>query len=97
MVRSFLPKSYLLMLDISLTCLYNATRQSKNVVLCLNNSAVSRQGFVTTSVFKNAPLTHSTITQDAFVLPLFINLCFVLLFLVLLPHISVAIFGGKIN
>lgn len=97
MVPSFLPKPYLLMLGISLTCLYNATRQSKNIVLCLNNSAVARKGSVTTSVFKNAPLTHSTITQNAFVLPLFINLCFVLLFLVLLPHISVAIFGDEIS
>lgn len=97
MVPSFLPKPCIRMLDISMTCLYNAARQSKNIVLCLNNSAISRKGFVPTSVFKSDPLTHSTITQDAFMLPLFINLCFVLLFLVLLPHISVAIFGGEIN
>lgn len=83
MFPSFLPKPYLLISGISLTCLYNATRQSKNIVLCLNNSAVSRKGFVTTSVFKNAPVTHSSITQDAFVLPLFINVCFVLLFFTL--------------
>jgi len=77
-------------LDLSVQC-NEAEQEKKNTVLC------PERALLPTSVFKNALVTHSPTARNAFVLPLFLNLCFVLLLLVLLLHVSVAIFGGEIN
>lgn len=60
MVQSFLPKQYLLMLDISLAWLYNGTKQSKK-----KYSAIPKRALLPTSVFKNALVTHSPTAQNA--------------------------------